>query len=69
MRSEKLLLLLKEEIELNKVQQDIQKQIEEKVSKHQREFFLREQLKVIKKELGLEKDDKSTEIENFEKKI
>ncbi len=68
-RSEKLLLLLKEEIELNKVQQDIQKQIEEKVSKHQREFFLREQLKVIKKELGLEKDDKSTEIENFEKKI
>ncbi len=68
-RSEKLLLLLKEEIELNKVQQDIQKQIEEKVSKHQREFFLREQLKVIKKELGLEKDDKSTEIENFQKKI
>ncbi|TVR73791.1 MAG: endopeptidase La [Marinilabiliales bacterium] len=68
-RSEKLLLLLKEEIELNKIQQDIQKQIEEKVSKHQREFFLREQLKVIKKELGLEKDDKSTEIEGFEKKI
>ncbi len=68
-RSEKLMLLLKEEIELNKIQQDIQKQIEEKVSKHQREFFLREQLKVIKKEHGLEKDDKSTEIEGFEKKI
>ena len=68
-RSEKLMILLKEEIELNKIQQDIQKQIEEKVSKHQREFFLREQLKVIKQELGLEKDDKSTEIEGFEKKI
>ncbi len=68
-RSEKLLVLLKNEIELNRLQQDIQKQIEEKVSKHQREFFLREQLKVIKKELGLEKDDKSTEIEGFEKKV
>ena len=61
-RSEKLLILLKEEIELSKLQQDIQKQIEDKVSQHQREFFLREQLKVIKKELGLEKDDKTTEI-------
>ena len=68
-RSEKLLLLLKEEIEVSQIQQDIQKQIEEKVSKHQREFFLREQLKVIKKELGLEKDDKSSEIEYLEKKI
>jgi ATP-dependent Lon protease len=68
-RSEKLLLLLKEEIELSKLQQDIQKQIEEKVSHNQREFFLREQLKVIKKELGLEKDDKTTEIETLEKKI
>jgi ATP-dependent Lon protease len=68
-RSEKLLLLLKEEIELSQLQQDIQKQIEEKISKQQREFFLREQLKVIKKELGLEKDEKSTEIEKIETKV
>lgn len=68
-RSEKLLILLREEIELNLLQQDIQKQIEEKISKQQREFFLREQLKVIKKELGLEKDDKASEIEAVEKKI
>jgi ATP-dependent Lon protease len=68
-RSEKLLILLKEEIELSQLQQDIQKQIEEKVSKQQREFFLREQLKVIKKELGLEKDDKSSELELIEKKL
>jgi len=68
-RSEKLLILLKEELELSKLQQDIQKQIEEKVSQNQREFFLREQLKVIKKELGLEKDDKTTEVEAIEKKI
>ncbi len=68
-RSEKLLILLREEIELSKIQKDIEKQIEEKVSQHQREFFLREQLKVIKKELGLEKDDKTTEIEAIQKKL
>lgn len=68
-RSEKLLILLKEEIEVSQLQQSIQKQIEEKVSKQQRDFFLREQLKVIKKELGLEKDEKATEIEAIEKKI
>ena len=68
-RSERLLILLREEIELNLLQQDIQKQIEEKISKQQREFFLREQLKVIKHELGLEKDDKASELETLEKKI
>jgi ATP-dependent Lon protease len=67
-RSTRLLILLKEEIELSQLQQDIQKQIEEKISKHQREFFLREQLKVIKKELGLEKEGKIAEIEAIEKK-
>ncbi len=68
-RSNKLLVLLKEEIELSQLQQDIQKQIEEKISKQQREFFLREQLKVIKKELGLEKEGKAAEIEAIENKI
>src|SRR5690554_7885109 len=68
-RGEKLLLLLKDEIEVSQLQQDIQKQIEERVSKNQREFFLREQLKVIKKELGLEKDDKTSELEAIEKKV
>lgn len=68
-RGNKLLILLKEELEINKLQQNIQKQIEEKISSQQREFFLREQLKVIKQELGLEKDDKTSEIEAFVKKI
>lgn len=68
-RSKKLLVLLREEIELSQLQEDIQKQIEEKVSKQQREFFLREQLKIIKKELGLEKDDKAAEIEKLNDRI
>ncbi len=68
-RSEKLLILLKEEIEVSRMQQDIQKQIEEKLSRQQREFFLREELKVIKKELGLEKDARTSEVESIENKV
>lgn len=68
-RGNKVLLALKEEIEVTKIQESIRKQIDEKVNKQQKEFFLREQLKVIKKELGIEKDDKSAEIEKLEKRI
>ena len=68
-RVEKVLMLLKKEIELNKIQQKISQQIEEKMSAQQKEFFLKEQLKAIKKELGLEKDEKSTEIEKIEERI
>ncbi|MGV8092123.1 MAG: endopeptidase La [Mangrovibacterium sp.] len=68
-RSEKLLILLKEEIEVSKMQQDIQKQIEEKLSKQQRDFFLREELKVIKKELGIEKDGRTSDVETIELKL
>lgn len=68
-RAEKLLVLLKEEIERSQIQEEIQKQINEKVSKQQREFFLREQLKVIKRELGIEKDDKESEIQKFKERM
>ncbi len=68
-RLEKSLILLRKEREVMELQQRIREQIEEKVSKQQREFFLREQLKVIKGELGLEKDQKSMEVEKFRKRI
>jgi len=53
---QKALVLLKKELELSQLQQKISQQIDEKVSGHQREFLLREQLKMLKKELGEEKD-------------
>ncbi|KAG0619235.1 hypothetical protein M758_4G124900 [Ceratodon purpureus] len=53
------LLLLKKELELSKLQQSIAKGVEEKMSGDQRKYFLMEQLKAIKKELGLETDDKT----------
>ncbi len=68
-RIDKVLVLLKKELEVSRLQTRITKQIEEKVSAQQREFFLREQLKAIKKELGLEKEGKVSEIEKFEKRL
>jgi ATP-dependent Lon protease len=64
----KTLLLIKKELELSKLQADISKRIEERISEHQREFFLKEQLKEIRKELGLSKDEKTQEFEKLEKK-
>lgn len=59
------LSLLKKEYELSKLQQRIGKEVEDKVKKQHREYILREQLKIIKKELGLEKDDKDAIDEKF----
>ncbi len=68
-RIDKVLVLLKKELEVSRLQTKISKQIEEKISAQQREFFLREQLKAIKQELGLEKEGKATEIEKFQKRL
>lgn len=51
------LALLKKELEVAQLQQKIASQIEEKMSTTQREFFLREQMRMIKKELGEDKND------------
>ena len=44
-------------------------QVEEKISKNQRKFLLNEQLKQIKQELGLEKDEKEGIIERFRARL
>jgi ATP-dependent Lon protease len=64
-RMERVVALLAREDELSQLKSKIQKQIEEKVSEHQRKFFLNEQLKAIKTELGLESDDKSLDQKRF----
>merc|ERR1740131_73632 len=57
--------LLKKEYELSKLQQKIGKDVEEKVKSQQKKYMLQEQLKVIKKELGMEKDDTDTIIDKY----
>mmetsp|Transcript_22464 Transcript_22464/g.62033 ORF Transcript_22464/g.62033 Transcript_22464/m.62033 type:complete len:1027 (-) Transcript_22464:288-3368(-) len=65
-RAKSVLLLLKKEVELCKLQQDIREQVEGKIMKEQRRMMLMEQLRSIKKELGLEKDDKSALVQRFQ---
>jgi ATP-dependent Lon protease len=68
-RIDKALLLLRKELDLSKLQSTINQRIEATISKAQREFFLREQLKAIKKELGMEKDEKTMDIEKFKNRL
>jgi len=68
-RIEAVLVLLKKEVEITKLKAKISKRIEEQLSKQQREFFLKQQLQEIKKELGLAKDDTQAEIEKYEKRL
>ena len=68
-RIEQVLILLKREIEISKLKTQISKRIEDRMSKQQREFFLKEQLKEIKQELGLSKGDAQTEVERFQERL
>ena len=68
-RMEKVLALLRKEREVAELQGQITSQVNEKVSDQQREFFLREQMKIIQKELGISKDDRTSDVEMFEQRI
>jgi ATP-dependent Lon protease len=68
-RIDKALGLLKKELDLSRLQSTINQKIEATITKSQKEYFLREQLKTIKKELGIEKDEKSIDIEKFEQRL
>jgi ATP-dependent Lon protease len=59
---------LSKELELSTMQARIQSQAKEEMSKTQREYFLREQLRAIKSELG-DMDEKTQEINEFSQKI
>jgi endopeptidase La len=68
-RLAKSLRLLKIELEQAEVQKTIQNQMEDNVSKIQRKHFLTEQLKIIKKELGMEVDEKEELIRKMTSKL
>lgn len=51
-RAERLLVVLKEEYEIARVQKDIQTKVKAAVDKNQRDYMLREQMQIIRKELG-----------------
>ncbi|KAJ1535593.1 ATP-dependent Lon protease pim1, partial [Nowakowskiella sp. JEL0078] len=64
-RLHKALVLLKKELANAKLQQEIAKEVDKKITRKQQEYFLTEQLKGIKKELGIDTDGKEKLIEKF----
>jgi ATP-dependent Lon protease len=68
-RLKKVIVLIKKELEVAKLQTHIRKQVEEKMSEHQRKFFLREQLKAIQQELGIAKDDRTADVDRFRERL
>lgn len=64
-RFAKLLVYLKREKEVADIQKKISDEVNDKVNKYQREYYLREQLKVIRTELGMDEDDKGRDIKRI----
>jgi ATP-dependent Lon protease len=67
-RLQKITVILTKELEVLELGKKIQFEVKEGIDKTQREYYLREQLKAIQKELG-EKDEKALEIEEYRQKI
>ena len=68
-RMEQVLVFIKKEQEIFRVQKKIQTELNEKVEKNQREYFLREEMKSIQEELGIAGDSKTSDYQKFKSKI
>ncbi|HIC39041.1 MAG TPA: endopeptidase La [Candidatus Marinimicrobia bacterium] len=66
-RVEKAISVLSREIQRIKLGEEIQSEVHDEISKTQREYYLREQMKAIKKELG--EDEGSVELNELEEKV
>ena len=60
--------LLSREVELSSMQAKIQSDVKDEISKSQRDYYLREQVRMIHRELG-ESDDRAKEIQDYKRKI
>ena len=68
-RMEQVLVFIKKEQELLRVQKKIQTELNDRIEKNQREYFLREEMKSIQEELGETPDGNETDYQKFKKKI
>jgi len=67
-RLEKLIIILKKEISILKLEKKIQERVEVNLENYQKDYYLKEQLKEIKKELG-DNEENISEIDEFKKKL
>ena len=67
-RLELLHIILQEEIEVLKIEDKINQRVKKQINKVQKEYYLREQIKAIQKELGQD-DDILAEIDEYQEKI
>lgn len=68
-RLEQVLVFIKREQELLRIQKKIQQELNEKIEKNQREYFLREELKSIQEELGTDSNGNLSDYQKFKEKI
>ena len=68
-RMEKVLPMLRKEVEVARLQSELSAEVNRKIGDHQREFFLKEQLKIIQQELGITKDDRSADADEFRARL
>ncbi len=68
LRLEKINQHLAKELEVQQLRNKIQSEVQDRVQQTQREYYLREQMKAIQKELG-EQDDAARDVEEFKEKI
>ena len=66
---EQVLVFIKKEQELLRVQKKIQKELNDRIEKNQRESFLREEMRSIQEELGETAEGNATDYQKFKKKI
>ncbi|MGB0749165.1 MAG: endopeptidase La [Magnetospiraceae bacterium] len=68
-RMQKVLVMVKNELDVAKLQAQIRESVEKRMTEQQRKFFLRQQMEEIQKELGISKDDKTAELERFKERL
>ena len=68
-RMKRVLILIRKELEVAKLQTQIRAKVDEKMSEQQRKFFLREQLRAIQQELGIAKDDRTADVDRFQERL
>ena len=68
-RMEQVVELLHREVQIATAQMEIREHVEQEIEGRQREAILRQQLKYIQQELGIAKDDKTAELDEFKERI